>query len=110
MSSKFDQIRPWTTEFASLERLKKIPYTYNGENDVITFSLLFFIGPLSYLQVKMTHIRPWMSSYFDQIRPRTTELAPLERLNNLCRHFFSFAIDQINVQFVVNEECMISNV
>ena len=26
MSSKFGEIRPWTTELAALERLKKIPY------------------------------------------------------------------------------------
>ena len=43
MSSKFGEIRPWTAELAALERLKKIQETYNGENDVITFSLLFFI-------------------------------------------------------------------
>ena len=43
MSSKFDEIRPRTTELAALERLTEIPYTYNGENDVITFSPLFFI-------------------------------------------------------------------
>ena len=43
MSSKFGEIRPWTTELAALEGLKKIPLTYNGENDVITFSPLFFI-------------------------------------------------------------------
>ena len=43
MSSKSGRIRPQTTELAALERMKKIPYTYNGENDVITFSPLFFI-------------------------------------------------------------------
>ena len=43
MSSKFGEIGPWTTELAALERLKKIPLTYNGEKDVITFSPLFFI-------------------------------------------------------------------
>ena len=42
MSSKYGEIGPWTTELAALERLKKLPYTYNGENDVITFSPLFF--------------------------------------------------------------------
>ena len=31
MSSKFGRIRPRTTELAALERMKKIPYTYNGE-------------------------------------------------------------------------------
>ena len=43
MSSKFGEIRPWTAELAALECLKKILQTYNGENDVITFSPLFFI-------------------------------------------------------------------
>ena len=43
MSSKFGEIRPWNAELAARERLKKIPLTYNGENDVITFSPLFFI-------------------------------------------------------------------
>ena len=57
MSSKFGRIRPLTTELAALERMKKIPYTYNGENDVITFSPLFLIGFFSYLQVMRTCIR-----------------------------------------------------
>ena len=44
MSSKFGEIRPWTTELAALERLKNpIDILLNGENDVITFSPLFFI-------------------------------------------------------------------
>ena len=43
MSSKLGKIESWTTELTALEHLKKIPYTYNGENDVITFSQLFFI-------------------------------------------------------------------
>ena len=30
MSSKFGRIRPRTTVLAALERMKKIPYTYNG--------------------------------------------------------------------------------
>ena len=49
--SKFGQIGPRTVELAALERMKKIPYTYNGENDVITFSPLFLIGSFSYFQV-----------------------------------------------------------
>ena len=35
MSSTLGQIQPPTAEFAALERLKK---TYNGKNDVSTFS------------------------------------------------------------------------
>ena len=42
MSSKLGEIRPLTTELAALERLKKIPYIYNGENDVITFLRYFY--------------------------------------------------------------------
>ena len=56
-SSKFGQIGPRTAELAALERLEKSPYTYNGENDVITFSPLFSIGFFSYLQVMRTCIR-----------------------------------------------------
>ena len=57
MSSKFGPIRPRTTELAALERMKKIPLTYNGENDVIIFSPLFLIGSFSYFQVMRTCIR-----------------------------------------------------
>ena len=46
---------------------------------VITFSRLFLIGSFLYLQVTMTYIRACMSSKFGRIRPRTTELAALER-------------------------------
>ena len=56
-SSKFGQIGPRTAELAALERLEKSPLTYNGENDVITFSPLFLIGFFSYLQVMRTCIR-----------------------------------------------------
>ena len=57
MSSKFGKIRPRTTELAALECMKKKRKTYNGENDVITFSPLFFIGSFSYFQVMRTCIR-----------------------------------------------------
>ena len=61
---------------------KKSPYTYNGEKGVATFSRLFLIGSFSYLKVKITCTRACMSSKFGQIRPRTAELAALERLKN----------------------------
>ena len=69
MSSKFGEIRPWTTELAALERQKKITYTYNGENDVITLSPLFFIRSFSYLQARWTCIKAWISLKFGQILP-----------------------------------------
>ena len=67
-SSKFGQIRPPTAELAALERLKKSPYTYNGKNSVATFSQLFLIRSISYLQVTITYVRAWMSLKFGQIR------------------------------------------
>ena len=55
-------------ELAALEPLKKSPYTYNGKNGVATFSRLFLIGAISYLQVTMTYTRVWMNLKFGQIR------------------------------------------
>ena len=55
---------------------QKAPLTYNGENDVSTFSRLFLIWSFLYLQVTRTCIKSQMSS--GQIRPLTTELAALE--------------------------------
>ena len=81
-SSKFSQIGQPTAELAGLERLKKLPIAYNRKNGVATFSRLFLIGSISYLQVTMTYMRAWMSSKFDQIGPGTTELAALEHLKN----------------------------
>ena len=46
------------------------------------FSRLFLIGSFLYLQVTTTYIRACMSSKFGRIRPRTTELAALERRKN----------------------------
>ena len=54
-SLKFGQIRLLTVELAALERKKKSPETYNGKNGVATFSRLFLIGSISYLQVTMTY-------------------------------------------------------
>ena len=80
MNSKFGTIRPHTMELAALDRLKKFLLTCNGENLVSTLKPLFFcIGP-SFLQVRRTTIKSRTSSNFGQIRPRTAELAALERL------------------------------
>ena len=61
---------------------RKPPLTYNGENDVSTFSRLFLIRSFLYLQVMWTCIKSQMSSNFGQIGPLTTELAALEHLKN----------------------------
>ena len=61
---------------------RKAPLTYDGENDVSTFSRLFLIRSFLYLQVKRTCIKSWTSSNFSQIGSLTTELAALERLKN----------------------------
>ena len=49
--------------------------TYNGEDDVSTFSRLFLIRSFLYLQVLA---KSWTSCIFGQIRPLNRELAALE--------------------------------
>ena len=49
-------------------------------NVVNTLAPSFLIGSSSFLQVTRTTIKAWASSKFDHIRPRTAELAALERL------------------------------
>ena len=61
---------------------RKPPLTYNGKDDVSTFSRLFLIGSFLYLQVTRTCIKSRTSSNFHKIGPLTTELAALERLKN----------------------------
>ena len=56
---------------------KKPRLTYNGENNVSTFSRLFFIRSFLYLQVMRTCIKSRTSSNFGQLGPLTTELAIL---------------------------------
>ena len=48
---------------------RKPPLTYNGENDVSTFSRLFWIRSFLYLQVTRTCIKSRTSSNFNQIGP-----------------------------------------
>ena len=57
ISDEFDQIRPRTAELAALERLKKLPLTYNGRNVVSTLAPSFLIGFSSFLQVTRTAIK-----------------------------------------------------
>ena len=57
---------------------RKPPLTYNGENDVSSFSRLFLIRSFLYLLVTRTCIKSWMSSNFGQIGPLTRELAALK--------------------------------
>ena len=54
--------------------------SYNGENVVNTLAPSFLIRSSSYLQVTRTTIISRTSSNLGQIRPRTAELAALERL------------------------------
>ena len=61
---------------------QKAPLTYDGKNDVSTFSRLFLIRSFLYLQITRTCIKSWTSSNFGQIGSLTKELATLERLKN----------------------------
>ena len=65
--NEFSNIRPLTAELAALERLKKSPYTYNWKIGVATFSQLFLIGSISYLQLTMIYMRAWISLKLGQI-------------------------------------------
>ena len=56
------------------------PKGYNGENVLSTLAPSFLIRSSSYLQETRTFITSRTSSKFDQIGPRTAELAALERL------------------------------
>ena len=69
MSLKFGQMRPLVS--MATDRVTV------GKNGVITFSRMFLIGIISYLQVTIICIRAWMSLKFGEIRPWTTELAAL---------------------------------
>ena len=75
MSSNLGRIPLLTSELAALGRLEKKSY-----NLVSTLAPSFFIGSSSYLQVTRTSIISRTSLNFSQIRPRTAELAALERL------------------------------
>ena len=69
MSSKFGEIRPWTTELAALERLKKTHSLIMEKMTSSHFLHYFSSDPSSYLQAMRTCIEAWMSSKFGQIRP-----------------------------------------
>ena len=85
-----------------------MPYSYNGENDVITFSRLFSIKSFSYLQVIRTCIKAWMSSNFCQIPQLTPGLSALVHLKNLCIMLLpllsAFSFDRIFIIFVGKED------
>ena len=54
----------------------------NGKNGVATFSRLFLLGSISYLQVTGTYMRAWMSLKFGQIRllvPSATDKVIMEK-------------------------------
>ena len=91
---------------------KKAPLTYNGENDVSTFSRLFLIRSFLYLQVTRTCIKSRTSLNFGQIGSLTTELAALERLKishrlimgKYCLHASSFIFNWIIIKVAGNQD------
>ena len=91
----------------------KPPLTYNRENDVSTFSRLFFFLSKSsfYLQITRTRIKCRTSSNFGQIGPLSAELVALERLKNprlimgkCCRHASLFMFDRIIIKVAGNQD------
>ena len=88
------------------------PMTYNGENNVSTFSRSILIRSFLYLQVTRTCIKSQTGSNFRQIGPLNTELAALERLKNFpqtyngkcCSHASLFIFDQIIIIVAGNQD------
>ena len=78
MNLKFCKIRPWTSELAALEHLKKSPMTYNGKDVVNAQAPSFLMGSSSFLQATRTAIRSRMSSKFSEFGIWTAELPALE--------------------------------
>ena len=87
---------------------RKLPLAYNGENDVSTFSRLFLIRSILYLQVMRACIK--LNLNFGQIGPLITKLAALERLKishrlimgKCCLHASSFIFDRIIIKVAGN--------
>ena len=69
-------------ELAALEHLEKSPDAYNRRNVVTTVVLSILNGSSSFLQIRRTTIKAWMSLNFVKITSHIMELAPLEHLEN----------------------------
>ena len=84
----------------------------DSSHRVIMGKISFLIGSSSYLQITRTTIISRTSSKLGQIRPRTVELAALERLKishrliveKSCQHSSSFIIDWIFFILAGNED------
>ena len=79
------EIRPdQTLDFGltALERLKKLPWTYNGRFVVTTLVLSNLNRSYSFLQIRRTTIKAQMSLNFVKIPSPIKELAALEHLKN----------------------------
>ena len=91
---------------------RKPPLTYNGENDVSSFSWLFLIRSFLYLLVTRTCIKSRMTSNFGQIGPLTSELAAFEVQNisyrlvmgKWCLHSSLFIFDRIIIKVAGKED------
>ena len=83
MGTKFGKIRPCTVKLAALVRLKKSQKTNNGRNVVTTLVLSFLNRSYSFLQIRRTNIKAWMSFNSVKFASPIMELAALEHLKNV---------------------------
>ena len=79
MGSKSGKIQSGTANLPALERVEKLPHTYNGRNVVSTPAPSFFI-----LADNVDNHKSLKEFEFWTHPPLTTELAALECLNNRC--------------------------
>ena len=101
----------WLSWQQSYHGNRKPPLTYNGENDVSTFSRLLLIRSVSYLQATRTCLKSRRSSNFGQIGPLTTELAALKSkkfsiliMGKCCLHASSFIFNRIIIKVAGNQD------
>ena len=87
---------------------QKPPLTYNGENNVSTFSRLFFVRSFLYLQVTRTCIKSRTSSNFCQIGPLTTNTLlsfPIDfEWGKWCLYLFSVTMNSDFIKLTGNED------
>ena len=80
MHERLDEFKFWPDTYTNTRVICPCASEKLLYNVVSTLVPLFLIGSFSYLQVTRTSITSRTSSKFGQIRPRTAELAALERL------------------------------
>ena len=90
----------------ALERVKNSHRLMREKNGVASFSRLFLIKSISYLQVTITYVRACMSLKFGQIPLLVSMATDKVIFEKSCCHFFSAVYYPILFILAGNDECM----